>query len=56
MTLVAWVTFALFIGLFAALLACLEIGYRIGRNRAQKDPELAFEGIAPGGRVTSRKS
>jgi hypothetical protein len=45
MTLVAWVSFVLFIGLFAALLACLEIGYRIGRNRKQEDPELAFEGI-----------
>jgi hypothetical protein len=42
---VAWAALVLFTGLFAGLLVCLEIGYRIGRNRARKNPELGFEGI-----------
>jgi ABC-type uncharacterized transport system permease subunit len=41
----AWVALVLFTGLFAGLLACLEIGYRIGRNRARKNSEVGFEGI-----------
>jgi hypothetical protein len=39
-----WVV-ALSIGLFAAMLACLEIGYRIGRRGAAEHPELAHKGI-----------
>ncbi len=39
-----WVTYALFIGLFAGILASLEIGFRIGREKSQKNPDWAFEG------------
>ena len=39
-----WVV-ALSMGLFAAMLACLEIGYRIGRQGAAEHPELAHKGI-----------
>ena len=42
---IAWATLVLFTGLFAGLLACLEIGYRIGRNRARKNSVVGFEGI-----------
>jgi hypothetical protein len=42
---VDWAALVLLTGLFAGLLACLEIGYRIGRNRARKNPELGLEGI-----------
>ena len=42
---VEWVALVLFIGLFAAVLASLEVGYRIGRNGAKKNPQLGFEGI-----------
>lgn len=41
----AWVALVLFTGLFAGILACLEIGYRIGRNRARKNSVVGFEGI-----------
>jgi hypothetical protein len=36
---------ALSIGLFVAMLACLELGYRIGRRHSKKHPESAHEGI-----------
>jgi hypothetical protein len=39
-----WVV-GLSIGLFAAMMGCLEIGYRIGRRGAAKHPELAHDGI-----------
>ena len=42
---VTWVALVLFTGLLCGLLACLEIGYRIGRNRAGKNSEVGFEGI-----------
>ena len=41
----AWAALVLFTGLFAGILACLEIGYRIGRNRARKNSEVGLEGI-----------
>jgi hypothetical protein len=34
----------LLFGLFAGILGCLEIGYRIGRNNSRKIHELAYEG------------
>ena len=34
----------LLFGLFVGLLACLEIGYRIGRNNYRKNHALAYEG------------
>lgn len=34
----------LLFGLFAGILACLELGYRIGRNNSRKIHELAYEG------------
>src|SRR5271169_3724991 len=40
----SWATFALFTGLFAGILASLEIGFRIGRNHVEKNPDRAFEG------------
>jgi phosphotransferase system glucose/maltose/N-acetylglucosamine-specific IIC component len=36
---------ALPVMLFAGLLACLEIGYRLGRRSSQSHPELTHEGI-----------
>lgn len=39
-----WAALALFIGLFAGILASLEAGYRIGCNKSNKTPEHAFEG------------
>lgn len=42
---VEWVALVLFTGLFAAVLASLEVGYRIGRNNSKKNPQLGFEGI-----------
>jgi len=42
---ITWVTWVLFTGLFAGILASLEVGYRIGRNSSKKNPELGFEGI-----------
>jgi hypothetical protein len=35
---------ALSIGLFVGMLACLEVGYRIGRHNSAQHPELAHEG------------
>ena len=35
----------LLFGLFAGILACIELGYRIGRDRSTKNNELAYEGI-----------
>ncbi len=35
----------LFTGLFAGVLASLEVGYRIGRNSSKKNPEVGFEGL-----------
>jgi hypothetical protein len=32
-------------GIFVGLVACLEVGYRIGRRSSQQHPELAHEGI-----------
>jgi hypothetical protein len=40
-----WVALVLFTGLFAGVLASLEIGYRVGRNRSRKNPESGFEGL-----------
>jgi hypothetical protein len=34
----------LLFGLFVGILSCLEIGYRIGRNKSKKTHELAYEG------------
>jgi hypothetical protein len=42
---VEWVALVLFTGLFAGVLASLEVGYRVGRNRSRKNPELGFEGL-----------
>lgn len=39
------VAIALSLGLFGGLLACVEVGYRIGRREAEPHPELAQEGI-----------
>ncbi len=36
---------ALSIGVLAGTLACLEVGYRVGRRSAEKAPGLAHEGI-----------
>lgn len=36
--------FVLLIGLFVCLLACLELGYRIGCHNYRKKPQLAYEG------------
>jgi hypothetical protein len=36
---------ALLVGLFAGILACLELGYRIGRNSSMKIHESAYEGV-----------
>jgi hypothetical protein len=36
---------ALLFGLFVGLLACLELGYRIGRGSYRKNQSLAYEGI-----------
>jgi hypothetical protein len=33
------------IGIFIGLVACLEVGYRIGRRGSEQHPELAHEGI-----------
>jgi len=33
------------IGLFVGIVACLEVGYRIGRRSLEKHPESAHEGI-----------
>jgi phosphotransferase system glucose/maltose/N-acetylglucosamine-specific IIC component len=33
------------IGLFVGIVACLEIGYRVGRYSSEKHPELTHEGI-----------
>jgi hypothetical protein len=41
---VRWAALVLFIGLFAGILASLEVGYRIGRNNSKRNPELGFEG------------
>jgi len=41
---VKWATLLLFVGLFGGLLASLEVGYLIGRNKSTKNPEQAFEG------------
>src|SRR3954463_423178 len=38
-------TLALTVGLFVGMVACLELGFRIGRLAAAKDPELAHEGV-----------
>ena len=40
----SWATYALFTGLFAGILASLEIGFRIGRENSRKNPSLPFEG------------
>jgi hypothetical protein len=42
---VEWAALVLFTGLFAGVLASLEVGYRVGRNRSRKNPELGFEGV-----------
>jgi hypothetical protein len=42
---VEWVALVLFTGLFAGVLASLEVGYRVGRNRSRQNPELGFEGL-----------
>jgi len=42
---VQWVALVLFTGLFAGVLASLEVGYRVGRNRSRKSPESGFEGL-----------
>src|SRR5262249_12777640 len=36
---------ALSIGLFVGIVACLEVGYRVGRHSSEKNPESAHEGI-----------
>jgi hypothetical protein len=36
------------LGMFAAMLACLEIGHRIGLRRAARDPESAGAGVVDG--------
>ncbi len=36
--------FILLAGLFVCLLACLELGYRIGRNSYRRNEQLAYEG------------
>jgi ABC-type glycerol-3-phosphate transport system permease component len=41
---VTWATLVLFVGLFGGILASLEVGYRIGRNKSRMNPERAFEG------------
>ena len=41
---IEWAAWALFIGLFAGILASLEAGYRIGCNKSNKNPEHAFAG------------
>src|ERR1700722_11173088 len=42
---VGWVaSLVLFVALFAGILASLELGYRVGRKNAKKNPELGFEG------------
>jgi hypothetical protein len=41
---VGWVTLVLFVGLFAGILASLEVGYRIGGSKSKKNPEHTFEG------------
>jgi hypothetical protein len=33
------------VALFVGLLACLEIGYRLGRRSSEKQSELTHEGI-----------
>ncbi len=33
------------IGLFVGMVACLEVGYRIGRQSSEEHSELAHEGI-----------
>jgi hypothetical protein len=33
------------VGLFVGIVACLEIGYRIGRHTSEKHPESAYEGV-----------
>src|SRR3982751_3270307 len=42
----AQATFALTVGLFVGMVACLEVGFRIGRVAAAKDPAAAHEGVA----------
>ena len=37
--------FGLLIGIFGGILACLELGYRIGRNDSKKIHEFAYTGI-----------
>ena len=44
MNLVHWAAIRA-IGLFAGLVVCLEIGYRVGRSSVDKHPESAHEGI-----------
>ncbi len=39
-----WVGLVLFAELFFAVMASLEVGYRIGCNNSKKNPELGFEG------------
>jgi putative Ca2+/H+ antiporter (TMEM165/GDT1 family) len=33
------------VGVFAGMIVCLELGFRIGRSSAEKSPQLAHEGI-----------
>jgi len=44
MNLLGWQAAAVSAGLFAAILVCLEIGYRIGGASSRKHNELAYEG------------
>ena len=41
-----YAVFPIVIGLFLAMVACLEAGYRIGRRRIQRDGAAAHEGIS----------